>query len=109
MARYGAETRLSPAQVYARAREAFGPEGRLGLERTERSPMREVYAGGGGYVIVRAWRAGPTQVELEVWQFDPEAEQFVRSLPGPGNWLQRHWGSWRRERGERGRRDGSPL
>lgn len=100
MARFGAETGLSPAQVYARAREAFGPQGRLGLELTERSPMREVYAGGGGYVIVRAWRAGPTHVELEVWQFDPEAEQFLRSLPGPvGNWLQRHWGFWRRDRG----------
>jgi|ERR671927_1394566 hypothetical protein len=94
--RYGADTGLTPGKVYARAREYFGAEGPVGLELTERGPMREVFTGGGGYVIVRAWRAGATHVELEVWQFDGEAEQFLRSLPGPRNWLQRNWGRWRR-------------
>lgn len=97
--RYSVETRLRPGQVYARAREFFGPGGRVGLQLTENTPNRLSFVGGGGYVIISAHRAWErTAVNLEVWQFDAEAREFLASLPGPAGALRRAWNAWQAHR-----------
>ena len=91
--RYGADTRLTVREAMQRAIGYFGPEGRCGLEITEQGPFRVVCAGGGGYVVVTAQRApSGSHVELEVWEFDTEARDFLATLPGPSGWLRRALG-----------------
>lgn len=88
--RYGADTRLSVREVMKRALAYFGPEGRCKLPITEQGPFRVVFAGGGGYVIASVHRApSGSHIELEVWQFDAEARDFLGTLPGPESWLRR--------------------
>jgi hypothetical protein len=102
--RYGAETKLRVGQVFDLARAHFGPQGRAGLAITEESPDRLVFAGGGGYVILGARRGGDrTRVELEVQEWDNEAQQFLADLPGARGPLAQFLGRWlgRPRRGER--------
>lgn len=95
--RYTVETSLRPGQVYARARDYFGPEGPVGLTQTERALNRHTFAGGGGFVVVSAHPGTRgTRVVLEAWQFDREAQQFIAGLPAPGAWLERLRGALRR-------------
>ncbi len=90
--RYEAQTSLSPRQVYARARDYFGPAGPVGLAVTEDGPRRLVFAGGGGYVIVEAARSlDRTRVALEAWEFDREAREFLGSLPRPSGPFRSLW------------------
>lgn len=98
--RYGAETQLRPGQVFARAREYFGPSGPVGLDLTEQSPNRLSFVGGGGWVLISAHRAMDlTRIELEVWQFDAEAQAFLASLPAPGGLLRSLVDWWKRRHG----------
>lgn len=97
--RYTAETRLRPGQVYAQAREYFGTSGKVGLDLTEHSPNRLSFVGGGGFVMVTAHRAfNHCIVNLEVWQFDQEAQDFLASLPAPSGPVRRAWERWRAAR-----------
>lgn len=88
--RYGAETRLTVHELMQRAVDYFGPSGTAGLAITEQSAYRIVFAGGGGYVIAEARRApSGSRIELEVQEFDREAQSFLGTLPAPGGgWLQ---------------------
>jgi len=91
--RYGAETRFTVKEVMERAVGYFGPGGPGGLAITERGPYRIVFAGGGGYVIATAQRApSGSKIELEVQEFDREAEAFLGTLPGPEGWLKQMLG-----------------
>jgi hypothetical protein len=95
--RYGAETRLTVNEVMRRATDYFGPNGSVGLAITEQGDYRIVFAGGGGYVIAEARRApSGSRIELEVREFDREAQTFLGTLPGPnGGWLQQLLGRLR--------------
>lgn len=91
--RYGADSGMTVNTVMDRAAGFFGPDGRCGLVITEQGPFRIVFAGGGGYVIASAHRApSGSHIELEVWEFDTEARDFISSLPGPQSWLSRMLG-----------------
>ncbi len=88
--RYSAETRLTVKDAMERAIAFFGPNGRCGLAITEQGPFRIVFAGGGGYVIVTTQRSpSGSRLELEVWEFDTEARDFLGTLPGPRGWFSR--------------------
>jgi hypothetical protein len=95
--RYNAETRLTVSEVMQRAVDYFGPNGSGGLKITEQSDYRIVFAGGGGYVIAEARRApSGSRIELEVQEFDREAQSFLGTLPAPGGgWLQQLFGRLR--------------
>jgi hypothetical protein len=94
--RYGADSKLTVKQVMDRAIAFFGPNGRCGLTITEQGPFRIVFAGGGGYVIATAQRApSGSHIELEVWEFDNEAREFLESLPSGDGWLSRVLGRGR--------------
>jgi|ThiBio_1000_plan_1041568.scaffolds.fasta_scaffold72261_1 hypothetical protein len=88
--RYSAETRLTVHEVMQRAVDYFGPSGTAGLAVTEQSDYRIVFAGGGGYIIAEARRMpSGSRIELEVQEFDREAQSFLGTLPGAGGgWLQ---------------------
>jgi hypothetical protein len=88
--RYNAETGLTANEVMQRAVDYFGPTGTAGLAITEQSDYRIVFAGGGGYVIAEVRRApSGSWIELEVQEFDREAQSFLGTLPGSGGgWLQ---------------------
>lgn len=95
--RYSAETRLTVSQLMQRAIDYFGPNGSAGLTITEQGEYRIVFAGGGGYVIAEARRApAGSRIELEVQEFDREAQTFLGTLPGPDRgWLRDLLGRWR--------------
>jgi hypothetical protein len=61
MARYGKESKLSPAKVLEKAFEFFGPGG-LGLEVKDPGEDCATFEGGGGHVFLglreRAWLGG---------------------------------------------------
>lgn len=88
--RYNAETGLTVHEVMQRAVDYFGPTGTAGLTITEQGDYRIVFAGGGGYVVAEARRApSGSRIELEVQEFDREAQAFLGTLPQPdGSWLQ---------------------
>ncbi len=78
---HSAKTRLTVKEAMRRAVEYFGPQGRCRLNVTERGDYRIVFAGDGGYVIVSAHRAPRgSHLELEVWGFDKEAEEFLEGV-----------------------------
>ena len=90
---YSAETRLTVGEVMERAVEYFGQDGSSGLTITERGPYRIVFAGGGGYVIATAQRApSGSRIDLEVHEFDREAQAFLGMLPKPEGWLRHTFG-----------------
>jgi hypothetical protein len=91
--RYTADTRLTTKQVMEHAVGYFGPDGRTGLAITERGAYRIVFAGGGGYVIATTHRTpSGSRIELEVQEFDQEAQAFLGTLPGPEGWLRHTFG-----------------
>lgn len=93
--RYTVDTRLRPGKVLGKARDYFGPHGKLGLELTEPSVNRLTFQGGSGFValtVFRVWNG--TRLVMEVWQFDTEARAFLDSLPPPGGTLSRLWSAW---------------
>lgn len=95
--RYGAETELRPGQVFRRAREYFID--RVGLTLSDDSLLHVRFVGGGGYVLLTARRRGPrTHLELEVFELDREAQEFLASLPAPSpvGRLRQWWGARRR-------------
>jgi hypothetical protein len=60
MARYGKESKLSPAKVLEKALQFFGPGG-LGLEVEEQGEGCVTFEGGGGHVFVQACEGGCAQ------------------------------------------------
>ncbi len=80
---HSADTRLTVKEAMRRAVEFFGPHGRCRLNVTERGDYRTVFAGDGGYVIVSAYRAPHgSHMELDVWGFDKQAEEFLEMVQG---------------------------
>jgi hypothetical protein len=79
--RYGAETRLSPDEVLARARAFFGAGGELGLTEAPAGPESVTFAGPDGGVGVNAHRHdAKTEVTILSREYDYWAEQFLRKL-----------------------------
>jgi len=85
MARYGKESKLSPAKVLEKAIEFFGPGG-LGLEVKEQGEGCATFEGGGGHVFVQACEKGPalsgvegkgSEVDLETREWDYQVKQFM--------------------------------
>lgn len=82
MIRVGKESKQSPTQVLERAVEYFGPEG-LGLDFTQRDADSVQLQGGGGYVVVRAYRGSQgalTTVDIESREWDRDAERFLGKI-----------------------------
>jgi hypothetical protein len=80
MARYGKESKLSPAKVLEKALEFFGPSG-LGLEVKEEVEGCATFEGGGGHVFVSACEKGPgSEVELETREWDYQVKQFMGKI-----------------------------
>jgi len=80
MARYGVDSKLSPAQVVDRALEFFGPGG-AGLEVTEQAECCARFEGGGGHVFVNASEKGKgSEVELETREWDYQVKQFMGQI-----------------------------
>lgn len=95
--RYETVSGLRPNEVLQRARDYFGPTGKVGLETTEQAVNQLMFAGGGGFVaLVTSQVAGGSQVQLTTHEFDREVEEFLRQLPpatGPLHWLRSHLGN----------------
>lgn len=88
MARYGKDSKLSPARVLEKAHEFFGPGG-LGLEVKEQGEDCATFEGGGGHVFVQACKKGPalsgvegsgSEVELETREWDYQVRQFMEKI-----------------------------
>ena len=88
MARYGKESKLSPAKVIEKALGFFGPSG-LGLEVKEEVEGCATFEGGGGHVFVSACEKGPalsgvegkgSEVELETREWDYQVKQFMGKI-----------------------------
>lgn len=80
MARYGKQSKLSPARVLEKAHAFFGPGG-LGLEVKEQGEDCATFEGGGGYVFVSACEKGPgSEVELETREWDYQVKQFMEKI-----------------------------
>lgn len=99
--RYETVTGIRPGEVLQRARDYFGPTGKVGLETTEQGVNQLMFAGGGGFVaLVTSQVAGGSQVQLTTHEFDREVEDFINRLPpasGPLHWLRDHLGKERQE------------
>jgi hypothetical protein len=77
MARYGKESKLSPAKVTEKALQFFGPDG-VGLEVKEQSENCALFEGSGGHVFFRACETdGGTEIELETREWDYQVKQFM--------------------------------
>ncbi|HJX38632.1 MAG TPA: hypothetical protein VJ714_08525 [Anaerolineae bacterium] len=74
--RYGSKTRLSTAQVLAKAEEYFGAGG-LGLEVTSRDNCCISLAGGGGHVTVTVSEGDKTSVDVETQEWDYQVKEFM--------------------------------
>jgi hypothetical protein len=80
MARYGKESKQSPAQVMKKALEFFGPGG-LGLEIKEEGEGCASFEGGGGHVFVQVCEKGRgSEVDLETREWDYQVKQFVGKI-----------------------------
>jgi hypothetical protein len=80
MARYGVESKLSPAQVVEKALAFFGPGG-LGLEVAEQEECCARFEGGGGHVFVNAAEKDKgSQVDLETREWDYQVKQFMGQI-----------------------------
>ena len=80
MARYGKDSKLSPAKVLEKALEFFGPGG-LGLEVKEEGEGCAIFDGGGGHVFVQACEGGKgSEVDLETREWDYQVKQFMRKI-----------------------------
>jgi hypothetical protein len=80
MARYGRESKLSPAKIMEKALEFFGSGG-LGLEVKEQGEDCVTFEGGGGHVFVQACEGGKgSEVELETRQWDYQVKQFMGKI-----------------------------
>ena len=88
MARYGKESKLSPAKVMEKALEFFGPGG-LGLEVKEQGEDCATFEGGGGHVFVQVCEKGPalsgakgkgSEVDLETREWDYQVKQFMGKI-----------------------------
>ena len=80
MARYSAETKLSPEDAIEKAMSYFG-EGGLGLEADEQGPCCVYFEGGGGHVRITV-SAGKTRtaVEVETREWDHHIKRFLRKI-----------------------------
>jgi hypothetical protein len=77
MARYGKESKHSPAQVMKKALEFFGPGG-LGLGIKEEGEDCASFEGGGGHVFVQVCEKGRgSEVDLETREWDYQVKQFM--------------------------------
>jgi hypothetical protein len=80
MARYGKESKQSPAQVMKKALEFFGPGG-LGLEIKEEGEGCASFEGGGGHVFVQVCEKGRgSEVDLETREWDYQVKQFMGKI-----------------------------
>jgi hypothetical protein len=80
MARYGKESKQSPAQVMKKALEFFGPGG-LGLEIKEEGEGCASLEGGGGHVFVQVCEKGRgSEVDLETREWDYQVKQFMGKI-----------------------------
>jgi hypothetical protein len=80
MARYGVESKLSPAKVLEKALEFFGPGG-LGLEVKEQGEGCARFEGGGGHVFINACEKGKgSDVDLETREWDYPVKQFMGKI-----------------------------
>jgi hypothetical protein len=80
MARYGKESKQSPAQVMKKAIEFFGPGG-LGLEIKEEGEDCASFEGGGGHVFVQVCEKGRgSEVDLETREWDYQVKQFMGKI-----------------------------
>ncbi|HLI50242.1 MAG TPA: hypothetical protein VKU87_00515 [Thermomicrobiaceae bacterium] len=95
--RYETVTGLRTGEVLQRARDFFGPTGKVGLDTTEQGINQLLFAGGGGFVaLVTAQVAGGSRIQLTTHEFDREVEAFISQLPpatGPLHWLRGRFGS----------------
>lgn len=89
--RYETVTGLRTGAVLQRARDFFGPSGKVGLDTTEQGVNQLLFAGGGGFVaLVTAQVAGGSRIQLTTHEFDREVEDFISQLPpasGPLHWF----------------------
>jgi hypothetical protein len=77
MARYGKESKLSPARVVEKALAFFGPGG-MGLEVKEQDEGCVFFEGGGGHVSIQCCEKGKgTEVNLETREWDYQVKQFM--------------------------------
>lgn len=81
MARYGARTRLAPAEVLDKAVAFFGALG-VGLEVAQRNECCAHLQGGGGHVLVLVStdKRGDTEVTLETREWDRHIRRFMALL-----------------------------
>lgn len=81
MARYGKETRRTPAEVMDRARVFFGPQG-VGLKVEEDSECCLHLSDGGGYVLVEIalGDGGRTSVNIETREWDYQVLEFLKTI-----------------------------
>jgi len=80
MARYGTESKLSPAKVTEKAIQFFGPDG-VGLEVKDQGENCVLFEGGGGHVFFQACeKGGGSELDLETREWDYQVKQFMRNI-----------------------------
>ncbi len=80
MIRYGKESKLSPQDVVKKAIAFFGPGG-MGLELKLLGEGEVRFEGGGGYVLVQAYKKDQgSQIDLIAVEWEYPARQFLGKI-----------------------------
>lgn len=80
MIRYGKHSKLSPAEVLAKAVAFFGPGG-VGLNVTEQDECHISFEGGGGFVTISVCpKESGTEIELASREWDHQATEFIAKV-----------------------------